>query len=47
VFGSGKASVGVGYGNYAGDSAGVGERGMPGDGRVKELGKALGLSPDE
>ena len=32
VFENGKAPVGVGYGDCAGDSAGVGERGMPGDG---------------
>jgi len=44
VFENGKASVGVGYGDCAGDSAGVGERGMPGDGWVEELGKALGFS---
>jgi len=32
VFLCGKAPVGVGYGNCAGDAAGVGERGMPEDG---------------
>jgi len=32
VFQFGKAPVGVGYGDRAGDTAGVGERGMPGDG---------------
>jgi hypothetical protein len=47
VFQFGKAPVGVGYGNCAGDAAGVGERGMPGDGWVEELGKALGLSRGE
>ena len=39
VFSNGMATVGVGYGNCAGDAAGVGEPGMPGDGRVEELGK--------
>jgi len=32
VFQNGKATVGVGYGDCAGDAAGVEERGMPGDG---------------
>jgi len=32
VFQFGKAPVGVGYGDCAEDAAGVGERGMPGDG---------------
>jgi hypothetical protein len=32
VFENGKAPVGVGYGDRVGDSAGVEERGMPGDG---------------
>jgi len=32
VFQFGKAIVGVGYGDCAGDAAGVGERGMPEDG---------------
>ena len=32
VFQSGKAPVGVGLGDCAGDAAGVGERGMPGNG---------------
>jgi hypothetical protein len=32
VFHNGKAPVGVGYGDCAGDAAGVGERGMPRDG---------------
>jgi hypothetical protein len=41
---SGKAIVGVGYGDCAGDSAGVRERGMPGDGWMEELGKPMGLS---
>ena len=47
VFENGKAPVGVGYGDCAGESAGVGERGMPGDGWMEELGKALGFSRDE
>ena len=47
VFLYGKAPVGVGYGDCAGDAAGVGERGMPGDGQVEKLGKAFGLSDDE
>jgi len=32
VFNSGEAPVGVGHGDCAGESAGVGERGMPGKG---------------
>jgi hypothetical protein len=47
VYINGKAPVGVGHGNCAGDSAGVEERGMPGEGRVEELGKPLELSDDE
>ena len=47
VFQFGKAIVGVGYSDCAGDAAGVGERGMPGNGWVVELGKAFGLSHDE
>ena len=39
---SGKATVGVGYGDSAGDSAGVRERGTPGDGWMQDLGKPLG-----
>jgi hypothetical protein len=42
---SGKAIVGVGYGDCAGDSAGVRERGTPGDGWMQELGKPPRLSP--
>ena len=38
-FPPGKAPVGAGVGDCAGDAAGVGETGMPGDGRVEELGK--------
>ena len=44
MFLDGKAPVGVGYGDCAGDAAGVGERGMPGNGWMEELGKAFGLS---
>ena len=44
VFPIGKAPVGVGHGDCAGDAAGVGERGMLGDGWMQELGKAFGLS---
>ena len=40
----GKAPVGVGYGDRAGESAGVGERGMPGKGRIAELGRSLAVS---
>jgi hypothetical protein len=39
---SGKATVGVGYGDYAGDPAGVRERGMSGDGWMEELEEPLG-----
>ena len=39
VFKFGKAPVGVGYGDYAGESAGVGERGM--------LGKRMGSGTRE
>ena len=42
---NGKAIVGVGYGDCAGDSAGVRERGMSGDGWMQELGKPLRVSP--
>lgn len=41
---NGKATVGVGYGDCAGESAGVGERGMPGNGRIAELGRSLVVS---
>jgi hypothetical protein len=44
VFKIGKATVGVGYGDCAGESAGVGERGMPGNGWVEELGKPTAVS---
>jgi len=43
----GKAPVGVGYGDRAGDSAGVGEHGMPGKGWMMELEKPMGLSDNE
>jgi hypothetical protein len=43
----GKAPVGVGYGDRAGDSAGVVEHGMPGKGWMMELEKPMGLSDDE
>jgi hypothetical protein len=45
--GDGKAPVGVGFGDCAGDSAGVSERGMSGNGRMEGLGKPLGLSTNE
>jgi len=41
---TGKATVGVGYGDCAGESAGVRERGMPGKGRIAELGRSLAVS---
>jgi hypothetical protein len=44
VFKFGKALVGVGHGDCAGESAGVGERGMPGKGWVEELGKPTAVS---
>ncbi len=44
VFPNGKATVGVGYGNCAGDAAGVEEPGMPGDGQVEELAKPIEVS---
>ena len=44
VFPIGKARVGVGYGDCAGDAAGVGEPGMPGHGRVEELAKPTEVS---
>ena len=47
VFPIGKASVGVGHGDCAGESAGVGEQGMPGNGRMTELGKAIEVSQRE
>ena len=45
VFLNGKATVGVGFGDYAGDSAGVYERGMSGNGWMSGLGKPIGVSP--
>lgn len=47
VFLVGKATVGVGYGNCAGESAGVEERGMPRKGWVEELGKPMAVSSPE
>ena len=44
VFANGKATVGVGNGDCAGESAGVRERGMLGKGRMEELGKPMGVS---
>ena len=40
----GKALVGVGHGDCAGDAAGVEEPGMLGNGRVEELGKPTEVS---
>ncbi len=40
----GKATVSVGYGDHAGESAGVRERGMSGKGCVAELGKPIEVS---
>src|SRR5438128_7187324 len=40
----GKAPVGVGYGDCAGESAGVREHGMPRKGWMSELGKPMGFS---
>jgi hypothetical protein len=47
VLKSGKAPVGVGHGDCAGKSAGVGERGMPGKGWVEELGKPTAVSSSD
>jgi len=47
AFLGGKAPVGAGYGDCAGDAAGVGEPGMPGDGRVEELAKPIEVSEHE
>ena len=44
VFNFGKAPVGVGYGDCAGESAGVEEQSMSGNGRMTELGKAIEVS---
>jgi hypothetical protein len=41
----GKAPVGAGYGDCAGESAGVEARGMPGNGRMEELEKPTEVSP--
>jgi len=40
----GKAQVSAGYGDCAGESAGVEERGMFGNGGVSELGSSLAVS---
>ena len=47
VFLIGKAPVSAGHGDCAGDAAGVEERGMPGDGWMKELGKPIVVSRHE
>jgi hypothetical protein len=47
VSSSGKAPVGVGFGDCAEESAGVAARGMPGNGEVEELGKPTVVSPGE
>jgi len=47
VFNFGKATVGVGHGDCVGESAGVGERGMPGKGWVEELGKPTAVSASD
>ena len=43
----GKAPVGVGYGDCAGESAGVEARSMPGKGWMEELEKPTEVSFDE
>ena len=40
----GKAPVDAGYGDCVGESAGVGEQSMSGNGRMTELGKAIEVS---
>jgi hypothetical protein len=47
VFSNGKAIVGAGFGDCAGDAAGVGEPGMPRYGRVEELAKPIEVSERE
>ena len=47
VFSNGKAIVSAGHGDCAGESAGVEEHGMPGNGRVAELGKPIEVSRGE
>jgi hypothetical protein len=44
VFKFGKAPVDVGHGDCAGESAGVREHGMPGNGMVQGLGKPMEVS---
>jgi hypothetical protein len=43
----GKAPVDAGYGDCVGESAGVGERGMPRDGCMAQLGKPIEVSRGE
>jgi hypothetical protein len=43
----GKAPVDAGYGDGVGESAGVEERGMPGDGSMAQLGKPIEVSRGE
>jgi hypothetical protein len=47
VFPYGKAIVGVGYGDCAGESVGVEEHGTLGKGWMEELGKPRRVSEDE
>lgn len=47
VSSNGKATVGAGHGDCAGESAGVKERGMLRKGWMKELGKPMGVSVNE
>lgn len=47
VFPYGKATVGVGYGDCAGESAEVVGHGMSGQGWIEELGKPMGVSDGE
>jgi len=47
VLAMGKATVGVGHGDCAGESAGVREHGMPGYRWAKELGKPVRFSHGE
>jgi len=44
-FPSGKATVGAGHGDCAGESAGVEARSMPGKGWMEELEKPTEVSP--
>ena len=47
VFNFGKAPVGVGYGDCAGESAGVEARSMPGKGWMEELEQPTEVAFDE